>query len=442
MLLSDKGYPSAGAGWWATFILFLFYALSFVDRQLLNLLVEPIKASLGVSDFEISLLQGFTFAVFYTIFGLGIGWLVDNRPRRPIIFIGVVLWSIAAAGCGLAARYWHLALTRIGVAVGEASLAPAAYSLMSDIFPPRRLALPMSVMGAGAPLGGALALIIGGYILGLVPHGVALPAIGHLQGWQFAFVVVGAPGLLLAPLIWTVKRPGRRGEPSEAQTRAQSTSLLHVWRFLASHRRFYTGHFLGFGLYSMIGYAMTSWLPTFLIRRHGWGLAEAGYATGALMLFVSLPGSLLMGWLVDRWYARGRHDAHLLFFAGCAIMQMLSVLAAVLVADPKLAIIFLAPQMATAGFTGVAAAALQITTPSRMRGQTSAIYLLVFNLLGIGMGPSVVAAFTDFFFHDEMRVGSSLILTYVIFAPIAAGLMLYAAPAMRRRVNEVEEKAT
>lgn len=425
--------PSALAGWWATFVFFVLYALSFVDRQLLNLLVEPIKASLGVSDFQVSLMQGLTFAVFYTVFGLGIGWLVDNRPRRPIMFAGVALWSIATAMCGIAGKFWQLALARIGVAVGEASLAPAAYSLMSDIFPPRKLALPMSVMGAGAGIGGAAALVVGSYILGLVPDGIALSGAWHLEAWQVAFLVVGIPGLFIAPLIWTVRDPGRKQAASAAAAEADAGSVL---RFIGRHKRFYLGHFIAFGVFSMINYAVSAWLPTFLIRRHGLELGEAGYAVGLLLFLVGLPGSLLSGWLVDRWYSRGRADAHLVYFAMCCIVQMLSIFAAVWVSDPTLALVLLIPQVAVSGFTGVAAAALQITTPARMRGQVSAIYLLVFNLLGLGLGPTIAAIFTDFVFADEMRVGSSLVLTYAIFAPVAAGLMLFAAPAMRRRIAE------
>lgn len=430
-----REYPSATKGWWATAVFFLLYALSFIDRQLLGLLVEPIKAQLHVSDFEISLLQGMSFAIFYALFGIAIGWMVDHWARRPIVFAGVTLWSLATAGCGLASQYWHLMLGRIGVATGEASLAPAAYSMLSDIFPPRRLALPMSVMGSGAPLGGAFALILGGFVLGMVPAGgVDLPIVGTLVGWQVAFVVVGLPGLLLAPLIFTV--PDIRRVPMRSDGQGQTIGM--TLRRLMTSRRFYAGHFLGFGFYSLINYAVSSWMPTFLIRRHGLDLGQAGYATGLLLFFVSLPGSILVGYLVDRWFGKGRKDAHLRFFAGCAAVQLVSLAAAVSVDDPWLALALLIPHTAVVSFTGVAAAGLQIATPPDIRGQVSAIYLLVFNLLGLGLGPMVVALFTDFVFQDEARLGSSLLLTYVVFAPLAILCMLFAAPAMRERVTLAE----
>ena len=435
-VLIEREYPSALAGWWATLVFFLLYSLSFIDRQLLNLLVEPVKAALQVSDFEVSLLQGMTFAVFYTFFGVAIGWMVDNGPRRPIVFVGVVLWSIAASGCGLAARYWQLALARTGVAVGEATLAPAAYSLMSDIFPARKLALPMSFMGSGAPVGSALAMMIGGYILSLVPaQGLAIPVLGVLHGWQVAFLSVGIPGLILAPLIFSIAEPVRKSYANVEMSGSQP--LSHVLAYLVQNRRFYGGHFLGFGLYSMINYALVSWYPTFLIRHYGWSLSQAGYAVGVMFFACSIIGALAMGYIVDRWYSSGRKDAHLLFFIGCTAVQIVFTVIGVYVADPYLSLAFISPSFFVIGFTGVAAAALQIGTPARMRGQVSAVYLLVFNLLGLGLGPSIVAAFTDFVFRDETRVGSSIALTFIIFAPLAMIAMFSATKAMRERAENV-----
>ncbi|NBB52620.1 MFS transporter, partial [Rhizobium sp. CRIBSB] len=152
----EEAYAKPAVAWWSVAVFFLLYGIAFLDRQMLNILVVPIKETLDISDFQISLLQGFTFAVFYTIVGVPIGWFIDNGPRRKVVFLGLIVWSVASSACGLAFRFWHLMLGRIGVAAGEAVLAPAAYSMLSDIFPPNRLALPMSIMGTGAALGGAL----------------------------------------------------------------------------------------------------------------------------------------------------------------------------------------------------------------------------------------------------------------------------------------------
>ncbi|WP_409456278.1 MFS transporter [Sphingomonas sp. J315] len=148
--------------WFSVTILLLVAIMSYLDRQIISLMVEPIKASLGVSDFEIGLLQGVAFGLFYAVFGLPIGWLVDRYSRRKIIYFGMTLWSLAAGACGLASTYTHLLLARFGVGVGEASLSPAAYSMIADLFPPRRLALALGVFATGSSIGGALAYMAGG----------------------------------------------------------------------------------------------------------------------------------------------------------------------------------------------------------------------------------------------------------------------------------------
>lgn len=423
-------YPRPVIAWWSVIVFFLLYNLSFLDRTMLNLLVVPIRASLGVTDFQVSLLQGFAFAIFYTAFGIPIGWAVDHGPRRRIICFGIILWSLAASACGLASRYWHLALGRVGVAVGEASLAPAAYSLLSDIFPPEKLALPMSVMGAGAALGSAIAAIAAGLIVDAVPvQGMNVPLLGNLVGWQVALVATGVPGLLLAPLVYSIPEPGRSAPSPRQQDKG---SFAHVLVHLRAHKTFYIGHFLGFGLFSMVNYGLTSWLAAYFMRVHGWPLKEVAFLSGGIVLCAGLPGTIAMGYIVDRWYAAGRRDAHLVFFAICAFVQLACIAVGVLSGSSLVAVIFFSLSTLMTGFTGVGAAALQIATPVRMRGQISAIYLLVFNLIGLGCGPSVVALFTDFLFHDDMQVGSAILLTYAIFSPIAAALLLIAARAIRR----------
>ena len=431
MNADETEYPRPAIAWWSVAVFFLLYNIAFLDRQMLNVLVVPIRATLGVSDFEISLLQGFAFAVFYTAMGVPIGWMVDNHPRRRVVFLGIVLWSFAASGCGLAVRYWQLALGRIGVSVGEAALAPAAYSLLSDIFPPGRLALPMSIMGSGAALGGAFSAIIAGYIVEMVPAGgMEVPFLGNLVGWQLALLLTGVPGLLFAPLIYTIPEPDRRGHVVGAPRADRGEAARYIWE----RRRFYLCHFFGFGFYSMCNYAVNAWVPTFFMRHHGWSLKQAALTIGTLTLLVSITAGALIGLVVDKWYSRGRKDAHLRFFAGCTLIQTLGIAGMVIAPDAWLSVAFLIPQASVVIFNGVAAAALQIVTPGRMRGQVSAVYLLVFNLIGLGFGPSVVAVFTDYVFHDDGMVGWSLLLTHVLFAPLAAVLMLTAARAVRNGV--------
>lgn len=188
-----------------------------------------------------------------------IGWLVDNGPRRRIICLGIVLWSFAASGCGLAARCWQLALGRIGVSVGEATLAPATYSLLGDIFTPGKLALPMSIMGTGASLGGALSAVIAGYVVDAVPAGgMEVPFLGNFVGWQIALLLTGVPGLLFAPLVYTVPEPRRRAMTQTLQAESDRAQSGQALRYIWERRRFYLAHFFGFGLYSMCNYGVSA----------------------------------------------------------------------------------------------------------------------------------------------------------------------------------------
>ncbi len=202
--------PRSVLAWWSVAVLFLLYSFAFVDRQVLNLMVDPIRASLGISDFQLSLLQGIAFALFYTAFGIPLGLAADRLPRRRVILAGVVVWAMAASACGLASRYWHLLLGRLGVGAGEAALSPAAYSLLADLFPKEKLTLPTSIMGIGGAVGTSLAAMLATKVIAAVPSaGITLPLLGTLQGWQIALLLSGIPGLLLAPLVLTLPEPLR-----------------------------------------------------------------------------------------------------------------------------------------------------------------------------------------------------------------------------------------
>ncbi len=202
--------PRPVLAWWSVAVLFLLYSFAFVDRQVLNLMVDPIRASLGISDFQLSLLQGIAFALFYTAFGIPLGLAADRLPRRRVILAGVVVWAMAASTCGLASRYWHLLLGRLGVGAGEAALSPAAYSLLADLFPKEKLTLPTSIMGIGGAVGTSLAAMLATKVIAAVPSaGITLPLLGTLQGWQIALLLSGIPGLLLAPLVLTLPEPLR-----------------------------------------------------------------------------------------------------------------------------------------------------------------------------------------------------------------------------------------
>lgn len=414
---------------WVVVLLTVFYALAFLDRQILALMVEPIRASLNINDFEYGLLQGFAFAFFYATFGIPLGWMADRYSRRWIITWGVAFWGAAAFACGLATKYWHLLLARFAVGAGEASLNPAAFSLLSSIFPPQRLAFAMSVFGAGALIGSALAIGGAGVLLDHLPAGgVALPLIGGVENWQLVFMITGIPGVFIAWLALTLPEPKR--------PRVERQSFGGAFARIIKERRFYIGHALGFGFNSLCGYGVLLWSPAYLLRRFDLSHTEVGLSIAFTNVATGFAGALLCGALVDRWFSRGTTDAHLKFFGYTALIQGALVVIAVAMPTPLLFIAFMCLHQIFASFTGVASAALQIVTPSEYRGQISAVYLFTLNLIGFGCGPAVVAAFTTYLFRDDVMVGWAIALTCVIFLPLSFIALRWACAPMRRLVNE------
>ena len=432
---SRRGSSGWLLGWPAVVVMLALVTLSFLDRQIIALMVDPIRADLGISDFQISLLQGFAFGLFYTIFGLPLGWLVDRVSRRWIIYAGVTVWSLAASACGLASSWVQLFLARLGVGAGEAALSPAAYSMIADMFPPRRLAIALAVFSTGATIGTALAVALGGWIItaiGNVDH-VALPLIGDVRPWQTVFIITGAPGVLLALAAFTLKEPTRKSRMSTPDGSAVSRAGLLA--FLGARQRLFTCHFLGFGCVSMMGYAIGSWMPTYLIRHFGWPPVDVGGAIAVVLLAGAIPGGLFSGWMVDRMVAGGRTDAHFRYY-GIAVFVLMAAGVGAFFTDNVwvfLALMWVA-QLITP-FSGVAAAALQQVTPGHLRGQVSALYLFVFNLLGLGLGATIVAAFTDFVFRDPQAVGYSIASTVALLAPLSALLFLLGRTPLREAVE-------
>ena len=419
---------SSFRAWASVAVLLIIAVMSYLDRQIISLMVEPIKASLKVSDFQIGLLQGVAFGLFYAAFGLPIGWLVDRFSRRKIIYFGMTLWSLSAGACGLASTYWHLLLARFGVGVGEASLSPAAYSMIADLFPPRRLALAIGVYSTGAGIGGSLAYVAGGAVIAKLEAAGALsfPLVGVLEPWQIVFLLTGLPGVAIALLVFLIPEPVR--QLRTARTTAQDDGFFE---FLRSRRRYLTCHFLGFGLIAVLSYGAAAWVPALLMRRYGMTVGDVGVTMGLLTAVSGIPAYAFAGWFVDGWFARGRRDAHLRYFVYACLIGGAAALVAFGLAEtlwlfvPAYALLhFLQP------FGGPAVAHLQMATPTEYRGRVSALFVLVFNLMGMCLGPPSVAFLTTYVFGDPMKVHLSLLTMYVGVSLAAAFLFwLGLAPA-------------
>lgn len=417
-------------------ILVLLYALSLLDRQILILMVEPVKRDLGLNDFHISLLHGIGFAILYSVAALPLGWLADRFPRRPIIWLGVTAWGLAAAACGLAQSFWQLIIARSCVGVGEASLSPAAYSMLADLFRPARLALAMSILMIGSCLGNGLAIGLGGTIVSLAEQGGVhyVPLFGELKSWQYVFVITGLPGLFLGMLIFLVKEPKRRN-----RNKAKA-NLGETFRFIGRNRAFFTSHFVGFGLLSAMGYGLLSWMPAYMMRVHHWTISELSLPLALLVGIGSASGTIVSGTIIDRLFERGRKDAHLRVYAILALGMAIVAAAAFQASSPWLFLALIAPIILTQIIAPAAAAALQIVTPNQMRGQVSALFLLVMNGLGLALGPAIVGALTDFVYHDEMMVGMSIATMFMALGPITAITLWMGLKPMRELVEKAEAR--
>lgn len=274
----EHRYPSALRAWFAVGMLTGLYIFSYIDRTILTLLVAPIRHDLRITDTEVSLLHGFAFALFYTLVGLPLGRLADSRHRIGIISVGIFVWSVMTAASGFARSFWQLFLARVGVGVGEAALSPAAYSIITDYFPPQKLSRALSTYVLGSYLGMALAYIIGGGVvtyLNSIPP-IQFPVVGAMATWRMAFLIVGLPGLLLAFLVWTVREPRRRGVRYRAGEPVQSVPFRELLSYLKLNKWTYAAHLTGFGLLCLLINGMALWTPTFLMRVHGWSIGEAG----------------------------------------------------------------------------------------------------------------------------------------------------------------------
>jgi MFS family permease len=424
----EEPWPSPGRAWYAMVVFIMALFCDMLDRGIVNLLVPDMKRDLGLSDTKISLLLGFAFALFYAFVGLPIARLVDSKSRRLIMGLGIAMWSTMTALCGLAQNFWQLFVARMGVGVGEACNGPSTYSMMSDLFPRERLTRAASVLQIGFVFGTGFASIIGGAVLDLVagwPE-VTIPGVGTLRQWQLVFIIVGVPGLLIAALLGTIQEPKRRGLVQGARVPGKAIPIRDVARFLGENWRFYGPMYLGLAVNGLILGAQ-AWIPTFFQRTYGLPMARIAYIQGAVVISASLLGLLVGTKIAERFIAKGYADANMrLVVLGNALSIPIAVLYP-LMPTPELAFAFLGLNMFMRFWSpGAQNAALQSVTPNEMRGQVTAIFLFIFNLVGYGLGPIYIALLTDYLFGAEEQLKYALAASTAIAGPIAT-LILWRA---------------
>jgi predicted MFS family arabinose efflux permease len=379
-------------------VLSVVYAVNLLDRQILSMLLVPIKAELGISDTALGFLTGTSFALFYATAGIPIARWADRGTRTHVIALGLAVWSMATAACGLARSFAFLALARICVGVGEAAGSPPAHSLISDYFPPERRARSIALYSMGASVGIGLGYALGGWLSDAV-------------GWRLTFVVVGIPGLVLALVVRLKMREPPRGASEGRIAVTEQPPVGAALRMLGGIRC-YRQICIATALYNVASYGFMMWIPTFLVRVHDMGRTESGAWLGLISAGCGLAGAYTGGVLADRGAARDRR--WLCWLPACAgVLTTPFIFAFLLVGSGPLALLCYAPiAFLSATWSGPTYAVVQGLVPLRMRAMASAVLLFVLNLIGLGLGPQLVGILNDVFqaSQGDLAIRSSLLI--------------------------------
>ena len=430
-------WPSPRVAYYTLGILMLAFAVSFIDRTLLSLVVGPVQHSLSLSDTEIGLLQGLAFTILYSIAGFPLGRLADHRSRRGIIAAGIVAWSIFTAASGFARNYFQILVMRVGVGIGEASLSPAAVSMIADSFPPAQRSRAMGFYSCGVVLGAGLAYIVGGSAIAYITahaHEFSLGIFEGFEPWRLAFIAIGIPGILFALLLLTVPEPARRGRgTTTAPTLKQSLLAIRGnWRTM-------TACTVGYGLLNIPFNGIIAWAPSYLHRVHHLGMGDVGLLLGTVFLIAGGSGQYLGGVFSDWQFSKGRKDATFrtgilvaLLAAPCAVIATTSSDLTVNMIMIALSIFFICVAI------GHAPSVVSLVCPNEVRGQTYAFYLLGLQMIGHSLGPLLIGLITDFVFGDQAKVGASMAIVGGAAAIASAGVLFIGLPHLRKSIGAQE----
>jgi MFS family permease len=412
--------------WYVLALLTLVYTFNFVDRQLVVILQEQIRADLSLMDWQLGLLSGFVFAIFYSVLGLPIAHLSESVGRKRVVAVALAFWSVMTALSGAAQNYAQLLLLRIGVGTGEAGGSPPSHSMISDIFPLRRRALALSIFSMGVYFGYLLAYGFGGWI-------------AESLGWRLTFVVVGLPGVLLAVIVaFTIKEPPRglaeRREVNDggrglAETETVATTFRATLQMLWSRKSF--RHIaLGASLQSLAGYGVGNFAPSFVIRAHGMNIAEAGWQLALVTGIGGAVGVVFAGWLADRLAPRGAHW-YVLIPAIALILSLPLTILAFSAPTPGEMFLSYAPYVILgAMWLGPSIAVTHSLVGLRQRAVASAALFFILNLIGLGLGPLIVGTLSDLMrpdFGDADGLRYSIISTALVVKTWAIAHFLLAA---------------
>jgi MFS family permease len=403
-------------------VLFVVYIFNFIDRQILAILLQPIKEDLQISDTALGFLTGFAFAVFYTFAGLPLARLADRWVRRSLIALSLFTWSVMTAASGLARGFTDLALARIGVGIGEAGCTPPAHSLLSDYFPPEKRATVLALYACGIYVGVGLGFWLGGWL-------------NDHFGWRVAFMVIGLPGVAMALVVRLTVREPQRGMSEHHPVVARGYSIGETWRFFATLP---TGRriSLAAAFHAFAGYGLGAWIPAFFVRIHHMTPGELGLWLSWITALGGAVGAFAGGWIADRWIRREPRARAYVGMVG-ALLTVPFLIASLLLDDHRLALLsFLPATVFGTLWLGPAGAIVQDLVPPAMRAMASAVFIFILTIIGLGAGPQTVGILNDLIGTPE-AIRSSLLYTAVVMNLLSA---LYFWLTAKTLVQDLEAK--
>ena len=417
---STSNYPPRRAGYSAVVVMTLAQVFAFIDRQIPAMLVEPIKQDFSLNDSQIALLGGAAFSIFYAIMALPIGYAVDRYKRVNVLGTGIFVWSLMTTLAGLANSFGRLFGARIGVAVGEAVMAPVSVSLVSDYFPQNKQGKPMGIITAGVYIGIGATLIGGGYLIDYLTDigGITIPGIGYFKPWQATFLVVGIPGILISIAAFMLHEPRRLGL---AQTPEKDSKSINIFSHLIKNKSTLIPMFAGLIFMALIFYSFTFWAPSMMVRTHGLSLTEVGFSLGIITIISSILGTISSGAVVDYLRSKGRTDAPIRTAMFACIFAMPAICLAPIVENVVAAWILIGIYLFfISSFAPIGLLAVSGVSSNEVKGQMAAVHAFLMMAFGLSLGPQITAFFTDFILQDESKLGLAVSLTGGVVLPVAA----------------------
>jgi MFS family permease len=393
------------------------YGFSTLDRSILPIMITVLQRDLHITDTEFAVLQGLAFGVFYSLAAIPLGWLSDRYPRRTVVALSVGFWSAMTAMTGLVHTYRLMLLTRIGLAVGESSLQPAAYSMLADLYPKEKLGRAIGLFSVAGPVGASSAFLIGGMLMALLASrpAIPLPLLGSIHAWQVIFLIIGLPGIVLAFLIFACGEPARRQADNGGKA-----SRPALWESVKRDKLVYGMILIAFTLMLIMNTAVMAWFPAMMFRVHHAGTKLTGVVMAVGTAFGAIA-YVMGGYLADRWIKRGHNDAHMRVGVLAALLTAPTVAIAafgpnVWVSSGGICLSFFAASLSlTSTLAGV-----QLITPPYHRATLTSVLMALGSLIAHSGGTLLVALITEKILKRQDQVNIALVIVACVAMPIAA----------------------